>query len=177
MKDQQKNNRFHETDQLTIHVITLSDRAAAGTYEDRSGPVIRDMTMEYFTEQGRRIYLDHSLIPDDGGKLAQILSGLCNDGVDIVITSGGTGVGPRDIAPETIRPMLDKEITGIMEYIRVTSGKKNLNALISRSVAGTIGTTQVYSLPGSVKAVREYMDIILKVVEHVYEMIHGIDSH
>ncbi len=96
---------------------------------------------------------------------------------DIIITTGGTGIGPRDITPDVVKPMLDKEITGIMELIRVKYGQKKHQALLSRSVAGVINKTLIYTLPGSRKAVAEYMDEITPTIMHSIYMLNGIDSH
>jgi len=164
-------------DCLTVHIITLSDRAYAGLYKDRSGPVILELLADYSAGEGKSFQTSYTLLPDDPVQLEKHVLDLAAAQVDIIITTGGTGVGERDSVPDTLRPLFDKEVSGIMEYIRVTSGANNPNALISRSTAGIIGKSQVYALPGSVKAVREYMTIILKVVEHMYDMLHGIDSH
>ena len=96
---------------------------------------------------------------------------------DVVITTGGTGIGPRDITIETVRPLLDKEIPGIMEMIRIKYGQEKPNALLSRGIAGVMGQTLVYTLPGSVKAVDEYMTEILKTLQHLIYMLHGVDVH
>jgi molybdenum cofactor synthesis domain-containing protein len=95
----------------------------------------------------------------------------------LVITTGGTGVGPRDITPEVVKELLDKEIPGIMEMIRMKYGAEKPNALLSRGVAGLMGNAFVYTLPGSVKAVNEYMSEITKTLKHLYLMRMGIDSH
>ena len=94
-----------------------------------------------------------------------------------MITTGGTGIGPKDFTPDVIRPMLDKEIPGLMDHIRLKYGAEKPNALISRSIAGVMGNTLVFALPGSVKAVNEYMEEILKSFWHMIYMLHGIDSH
>jgi len=96
---------------------------------------------------------------------------------DLIITTGGTGIGPRDITPEVVKPLLTKEIPGIMEQIRVKYGTKNPRALLSRGVAGAMGNTLIYTLPGSVKAVHEYMAEIVKTMEHTFYMLYGIDKH
>jgi molybdenum cofactor synthesis domain-containing protein len=98
-------------------------------------------------------------------------------GADVIFTSGGTGIGPRDVTPETIRAVLDREIPGVMEYIRVKYGRTKPSALLSRSVAGVIGSTLVYALPGSVRAVREYLAEILRSLEHAVLTVRGIDLH
>jgi molybdenum cofactor synthesis domain-containing protein len=100
-----------------------------------------------------------------------------NDGSDFIFTTGGTGIGGRDITVETVSGLLDKQIPGIMELIRVKYGMDKPNALLSRGVAGTMGKTMVYTLPGSVKAVTEYMKEITKTMDHALFMLHGIDQH
>ncbi|HEX7584798.1 MAG TPA: molybdopterin-binding protein, partial [Prolixibacteraceae bacterium] len=96
---------------------------------------------------------------------------------DVIFTTGGTGIGPRDYTPDTIRPLLDKEIPGIMELIRVKYGMEKPAALLSRGVAGVSDKTLIYCMPGSVKAVTEYCNEILPTIEHSLYMLEGIDSH
>lgn len=160
-----------------LQVVTLSDRASKGHYTDRSGPTIIDILNEYFRTKTRNIEVSHSVIPDDASSLSVLVEKSIYDEVDVIITTGGTGVGPRDVTIETIKPMLDKEIPGIMEMIRVKYGQDKPNALLSRGVAGLIGDTIIYTLPGSVKAVKEYMSEILKTMEHLIYMRHGLDNH
>jgi molybdopterin adenylyltransferase len=158
-------------------VITLSDRASAGEYEDRSGPETGRILEEYFEPRKRRIKIENIIIPDDENKLKGILEESKKGGYDFIITTGGTGVGSRDISPDVVRPMLDKEVPGIMEMIRVRYGADKPNALLSRGVAGLMGSSFIYTLPGSVKAVNEYMKEILKTMEHLAYMLHGLDLH
>jgi molybdopterin adenylyltransferase len=174
-----------------IYVITLSDRASAGEYEDKSGPRVIELLNEYFenhnpfiTRHPSPITRDPSpftphpfLIPDNPGKLQDILVKARSESPDIIITTGGTGIGPRDITPDVVRPLLDKEIPGIMEAIRMRFGMDKPAALLSRSIAGVMGSTLVFTLPGSVKAVNEYMEEIFKSMSHMIAMLHGLDSH
>ena len=95
----------------------------------------------------------------------------------MIFTTGGTGVGPRDIAPETITPLCGKLIPGIMEHIRAKFGTDNPRARLSRAIAGVAGTTQIYTLPGSVRAVEEYLPEILVTLEHVADTLHRSDAH
>jgi molybdopterin adenylyltransferase len=95
----------------------------------------------------------------------------------VIIATGGTGPGPRDITPETAAALCDKLIPGIMENIRMKFGSAQPNALLSRSIAGVAGSTQIYTLPGSVRAVEEYMGEILKTLERAIFMLHGLDAH
>lgn len=162
---------------LTMRVITLSDRASQGIYEDKSGPKVIELLEAHFA--GKRWHLDinSEILPDDADRLFDALEEAREARVDIVITTGGTGVGPRDMTPDVVMGLADREIPGIMEHIRLKYGAQKPNALVSRSVAAMLGQTLVYTLPGSVKAVNEYMEEILKTLEHLIVMIHGIDSH
>ncbi|MBE0649994.1 MAG: molybdenum cofactor synthesis protein [Bacteroidales bacterium] len=162
---------------LRINVITLSDRASQGVYEDLSGPAIQKKTEEFLLSKNRHFEFHNQIIPDDSALLKQSILKAVSQKTDIIFTTGGTGIGPRDITPDVVRPMLDKEITGIMELIRVKYGMKKPNALISRAVAGTINQTLIYTLPGSVKAVNEYLDEILPTLEHSLYMMNGLDLH
>lgn len=162
---------------INIHIITLSDRASAGEYADKSGPQIRNLTEKFLSGINRPTEFKHHLIPDNPEKLTMLVKTAIREGADVVFTTGGTGIGPRDFTPETIRPLLDKEIPGIMELIRVKYGMEKPAALLSRGISGVSGKTLIYCLPGSVKAVTEYCNEILPTIEHSIYMIEGIDSH
>lgn len=166
----------YEPKTIRILVVTLSDRASSGEYTDRSGPVIEQQMKELFLREGWPVETDRKIIPDDAVMLRGIIEGAVGR-YDLVFTTGGTGLGPRDITVETLRPMIDKEIPGIMEMVRIRYGGNNPNALLSRSLAGITGTTALFALPGSVKAVSEYIDEISRLVVHLLFMIHGIDRH
>ncbi len=162
---------------LKFMVITLSDRAFAGEYEDRSGPRAKQILQEYFADKKWHCQFNNVLLADDADKLREVLSKAIQEEADIVFTLGSTGVGQRDIAPETIAAVCDKTIPGIMENIRIKYGKDKPSALLSRSIAAVAGKTQIYALPGSVRAVEEYLIEILKTLEHAIYMIHGLDIH
>lgn len=163
--------------ELVIRIITLSDRAVAGIYEDLSGPKIVEGVRAYYEGKRDHLKICTLLIPDDADALRNALEGAAAEGVDLVITTGSTGVGARDIAPETTVAFCDRQIPGIMEYFRVTFGAKKRNALISRGIAGLHGKMAVINFPGSVKACEEYTREFMPVWEHMRLMIHGIDSH
>lgn len=159
-----------------VLIITLSDRAYRGEYEDLSGPRIRETISVFFNSAGNQVETESRLIPDDAAILEGILKA-SSGSYNIIFTTGGTGIGPRDITVETVKPLLTKEIPGIMEYIRVKYGSVKPNALLSRGVAGVIGNCLIYTLPGSLKAVNEYMAEITGTLEHTFLMLYGIDSH
>jgi molybdopterin adenylyltransferase len=159
-----------------ILIVTLSDRASRGEYKDQSGPLVKEMIEEFFHSIKTRCNITRKLIPDEMEMLRNLVLS-SSERYHIIITTGGTGIGPRDITVETITPLLTKEIPGVMEYIRVRYGSEKPNALLSRGVAGLIGRTLIYTLPGSVRAVKEYMTEIIKTMEHTLQMLYGIDSH
>ncbi len=163
-------------DKLDILIITLSDRAYKGEYKDLSGPMVKEKAESFLSVSGLKGKIEIVVLPDDAGMLENLLHRSVPD-YNIIITTGGTGIGPRDITVETVRPMLTKEIPGIMEFIRVKYGMEKPNALLSRGVAGIINNTLVYTIPGSVRAAGEYMDEILKTVDHTIQMLYGIDTH
>ncbi len=160
-----------------VMVVTLSDRASAGEYEDLSGARVRELLNEFFSAQNLSLSVSYSLIPDDPQKLESLLREAREELFDIVITTGGTGIGPRDFTPDVAAPLLDREIPGIMESIRMKYGAAKPAALLSRSVAGVMGKSLVFTLPGSVRAVNEYMAEISKSLLHMLYMMHGLDLH
>ena len=157
-------------------IITLSDRASIGEYEDRSGPKVKEAIETFFEMNNFNYAIENIIIPDDASRLKQIILN-AKDNYDFVFTTGGTGIGPRDITVDVVKPLLEKEIPGIMDMIRMKYGMEKPNALISRSVAGLIGNTMVFTLPGSVKAVKEYLQEITKVLRHLLLMLYSIDAH
>jgi len=163
--------------EFKVMVITLSDRASRGEYQDLSGPEIISILQNFFSENRWKADIQPQLIPDDPDQLFDLLLQAKTQGYDMVFTSGGTGIGPRDNSPEVAKKLIDKEIPGIMEAIRMKYGAEKPNALLSRGVAGLMGDCFLYVLPGSVKAVREYMGEIVKTLRHLQFMLKGIDNH
>lgn len=163
-------------EKLEVLVITLSDRAARGEYSDLSGPRIGELLSGYAGPMDWQYRITYKLIPDDPAVLREILSDAAEK-YNVIFTTGGTGIGPRDITVDTVKPLLTKEIPGIMEYIRTRHGAVKPSALLSRSVAGIMKNALIYTLPGSVRAVEEYMEEILKTLQHTIYMQYGIDTH
>jgi molybdopterin adenylyltransferase len=163
-------------EKFEVLIITLSDRAYSGAYEDLSGPKIREKIYEFFSSARWSCNISLTLIPDDSAILRDIL---INAGkiYNIIITTGGTGIGQRDITVDTVIPLLTKEIPGIMEFIRIKYGTEKPNSLLSRAVAGIMDKSLIYTLPGSVRAVEDYMTEILKTLKHTIFMQYGIDKH
>ena len=162
---------------LTCRVITLSDRAYTGIYADRSGPRVLEFLKDFCGEAHWQPVLTSEILPDDPDRLRKALLAARGDGLDLVITTGGTGIGPRDCTPDVVTELAEKHIPGIMDHIRLTCGTRNPNALLSRSVAAVLGSTLVWALPGSVRAVEEYLPELLKTLEHAVFTLRGLDTH
>lgn len=163
-------------DKFEVMIITLSDRAFRGEYEDLSGPKIREKLVEFFASEKWASEIRSALIPDDPEALKDLIISSAK-AYNFIFTTGGTGIGPRDLTIETVSPLITKEIPGIMEFIRIKFGMEKPNALLSRGVAGITGKALIYTLPGSPKAVDEYMSEIIKTLKHTVLMQYGIDSH
>jgi molybdopterin adenylyltransferase len=163
-------------EKFEVLIITLSDRAFNGEYEDLSGPKVKEMITKFFTSAGWAYNIKTALIPDETNILSDLLMDAGHN-CNIIITTGGTGIGPRDITIETLTPLLSKQIPGVMEFIRNKYGTEKPAALLSRGIAGITGKSLIYTLPGSVKAVEEYMTEILKTLLHTVYMQYGVDKH
>jgi molybdenum cofactor synthesis domain-containing protein len=147
-------------------IVVLSDRAAAGVRADECIPAIRELLgAEY--EIAREVVL-----PDEPAALQAELIDLCDRSrVALVLTSGGTGLAPRDRTPQATAAILDYEIPGIPEAIRAASGLIVKTAMLSRAVAGVRGTTLIVNLPGSPKAVRETLGVVLPAIPHALDLL------
>ncbi len=167
----------YEPRTLRCRVITLSDRASRGIYADRSGPHVRERLEKFAGANRWRLELGTAVLPDDAVRLRDALTAARDAGEDLIITTGGTGIGPRDIAPDVVTALADRTIPGIMERIRAKYAASNPRALLSRSVAAMIGQSLVFTLPGSLNAVDEYLDEIEKTLEHALFMVRGLDVH
>jgi molybdopterin adenylyltransferase len=150
-------------------VLTISDSCAEGKREDLSGKTIVEMLPADKFEISRR-----KIVPDNKNSIAEELKLYCDESdIDIVLTTGGTGLGPHDVTPEATRSVCDKIVPGIGEIIRAKGFKKTPNAVLTRGVAGIRKNTLIINLPGSPKAVRESLEILLTAIPHAVEMMHG----
>lgn len=162
---------------LLLKVITLSDRASRGEYDDLSGAAITRSLETLMNGRRYRASISRALIPDEAERLKEEVIGACSAGAAAIFTTGGTGVGPRDITPDVLLPLLDKQIPGPMEYVRMKHADRNPAVLLSRSIAGLRGRTLVFAMPGSPRAVAEYMEVICSVLLHALQMVQGVDTH
>ncbi len=153
-----------------VAILTISDRSAAGQREDESGTVVRDIIAAGLDAE----IVAYEVVPDEHER---IVTALCAwaDGrmADLVLTTGGTGLAPRDITPEATRAVIERDMPGIPEAMRAASLAKTPFAMLSRMVAGTRGATLIVNLPGSPKAVRENLAVILPVLPHALEKLLG----
>lgn len=159
---------------MRVKIITLSDRAHKGEYQDLSGKTAEQQITEFLQQNHWQQNIITELLPDDKTQLKKSLIAAINNNVNVIFTLGGTGIGSRDITPEVVTEIADKIIPGIMEHIRCKYGATIPSALLSRSIAAIANKTLIYALPGSVKAVKEYLTEIFTILEHAIYMLHDL---
>ena len=149
-------------------IITVSTRGAAGERTDESGPAMRDALVAAGFE-----VVHSALVPDDVEGIATAILGALRAGANVVLTTGGTGLSPNDVTPEATRRVIDREVPGIAEALRAKSLEKTAHGMLSRGVAGAVGPALVVNLPGSPRAVRESLEVLLSVLPHAVELLAG----
>lgn len=153
---------------MTFAIICVSDRCSKGICEDKSGPLIREILSPLGKTE------EYIIVPDEKEEIEKALIYLCDDiKADVIFTSGGTGFAPRDITPEATKSVIEKEVPGIPEAIRYESLKITKNAMLSRAAAGIRGKSLIINLPGSPKAVKESLEIVIPVLAHAVKTLSG----
>jgi len=152
---------------LKIAVITVSDRASRGEYADLSGPKIKEMIEA--SSLGAEVSL--TVVPDEGEEISRAIG--ANLDKDYILTTGGTGISPRDITPEVTREICEKELPGISEMLRRESYRETRNAVFSRGYSGMKGKTMIINFPGSVRAATLCTALVLPLLEHGVHMLQG----
>jgi molybdenum cofactor biosynthesis protein MoaC len=154
---------------IKVSVVIMSDRAASGDYEDKSGPVLQELLKNAGADTG-----DVSVIPDDKEIIVETINDIISkDKADLIIMSGGTGLGPRDVTPDMLEDICDRMIPGFGELLRQDGANFTNLSWLSRSCAGIVGQNLIITLPGSPKAVREGMEAIMPILPHAMKMAKG----
>jgi molybdopterin adenylyltransferase len=154
---------------IEVGILTISDRGSRGEYEDHSGPLMAKI----LTSRTQWQISQRAIIPDEFETIATTLKSWCKAGLQLILTSGGTGFAPRDITPEATRSVIERETPGIVEALRAESLKITRHAMLSRAVAGIRGQTLIINMPGNPKAVRENLDVLLPVLPHALALLTG----
>ena len=153
--------------------LTISDTGSKGEREDTSGDAIADLMV-----RAGFVQVDRRIVPDEADEISAQLKEWCDGAVaDVVVTTGGTGLGPRDVTPEATRAVIDIEAPGIAEAMRLETLKNTPFAMLSRAVVGVRNGCLIVNLPGSPKGVRETLEVALRSIPHALEMIRGWRTH
>jgi molybdenum cofactor synthesis domain-containing protein len=155
-----------KTNNLSVNVLTVSDRSFQGIREDKSGPTIID-----FLKENDYLIHDYQIVPDEMDHIVNILLKWVDAKIPLIFTTGGTGFAPRDITPEATLAIIDKETPGISEYMRYKSFQITPHATLSRAVSGIKNQSLIINLPGSPKAARECLEFLIPVLPHAIELL------
>ena len=153
-------------------MITISDRVSAGQMEDQSGPaLIRLLTAAQFEASGPEV------VPDDKQRISDAIVSAAANGADVVITTGGTGLGPRDVTPQATSAVIDFEVPGLGEAMRRVGAASTPMAALSRGMAGVRGRTLIVNVPGSVKGATESLEAVMPILNHAVQLLSGDTEH
>ena len=158
---------------IRVGILTVSDRGYRGEYEDQSGPLIHQIV----TARLHAVVELEAIVPDSLPIIQSTLLVWCDEvGLDLILTTGGTGFAPRDVTPEATRAVIQRETPGLVEAMRAASLEITHHAMLSRAVAGIRGRTLIVNLPGSPKAVRENLEVILPALPHGIHLLQGVEG-
>ncbi|UCC73398.1 MAG: MogA/MoaB family molybdenum cofactor biosynthesis protein [Gemmatimonadota bacterium] len=158
---------------IRVSILTVSDGVAAGKREDASGAILDE-----WVEEHGWFLVDHRVVPDGTSEIATALSRWADGGeVDLILTTGGTGFGPRDVTPEATTAVLQRPAPGLAEALRVAGMRSTPFAALSRGVAGIRGSSLIVNLPGSAKAVREGLEVLEQILPHAVGLLTGETEH
>ncbi|AII14680.1 molybdopterin adenylyltransferase [Campylobacter iguaniorum] len=155
---------------VKIGILTLSDRASSGVYEDKSGVAIKEILSDWIVSECEYVY---KVIPDEFDLIVQNLKDMCDAGCDLVLTTGGTGPAPRDVTPEATQQVCQKMMPGFGELMRATSLKYVPTAILSRQTAGIRDKSLIVNLPGQPKAIKECLEPIFPAIPYCIDLIGG----
>jgi molybdopterin adenylyltransferase len=165
-------NPIEEQTMFKVVILTISDRGSKGEREDSSGPIIEEMVRDLPAE-----VVHYEIIPDEEEKIVEALKKSADRlKADLILTTGGTGLSPRDVTPDATLKVIEKEVPGFSEAMRAESLKKTPHAMISRVVTGIRGSSLIVNLPGSPKSVRENLIVILPALPHALSKLKGDPS-
>ena len=154
------------------HVITVSDGVSAGTRDDVSGPALLDVL-----KRARFQVSGPEVVPDAEDRISDAVVAAVVDGADLVVTTGGTGLGPRDVTPQATSLLIDYEVPGLGELMRRAGESSTPMAALSRGVAGVRGQALILNVPGSVNGATESLEAVIPVLGHAIQLLHGDTAH
>ncbi len=157
--------------QISVGIITISDRASRGEYDDLGGPAVRAAVVAY----GWKVVAE-CIVPDDQTAIQRAVRGQINQGAQLVLTTGGTGVAHRDVTPEAVRAIADKELPGFGEVMRLKSLALTPNAILSRSLAASVGATLVVCLPGKPQGAVDCLGFVVEAIPHCLKVLQELPT-
>ncbi|MBU4310076.1 molybdopterin adenylyltransferase [bacterium] len=154
---------------IKVGILVISDKASRGERKDESGPIMKEIIKKLPAEVS-----EYKVIPDEREKIKEnLINWVDKLGLDLILTSGGTGIGSRDVTPEATKEVIEKEVPGFVEAMRIKGLEKTPFSMLSRAIAGTRKKSLIINLPGSPKAVKENLEVVLPAVKHGIEILKG----